>query len=704
MSSKTIGGIWKLCAVEAFDDACRDPTFDDSRWSGQEIPGHWQDVPGFESHTGKVVYRKMFDFSSMPDEQYWLRFNGVFYRARVFLNGAFIGENEGYFFPFEFNVTDRLKPRNLLVVEVESPEEKDKTRKRTLTGVFSHWDCMDPCFNPGGIWLPVEIVSTGPARISRHSLLTLALSEGDAELRLAARLLSVKEQEALLRLTLTPKNFAGESFYVEVPVSLRTGASDVEHRFSVSDPVLWWSHDKGRPNLYKAELRLAGCDGIEMDKVLFDFGIRTIEVKDFIFRLNGRRLFVKGSNLPPQDQRIARVSRQLALADMFLMRRANCNMARVHAHVGHPELYKAADEAGMLLWQEFPMIWLYDRSVLPQAERQIGEMFFLLGSHPSVAMWCIHNEPQYLVETRDQRLLPNLRLLCTNLLWNWNKDVLDVKLKRRLDALDPSRFVNRCSGEAGVVRKGTDLHAYFGWYPRMGPLGRFDAWAAIFPSTLRCLGEFGAQSFPDRETCAKFMDTDLAKADWDRIEKRHMLQLGLMRHWHAEEAFRDLDALAKATQKYQAKVNRFYVDRLRLRKYRPAGCAIQFMFLDACPGITWSVVDYFRNRKASYDGLKDSFFDVYVFPMLEEAPHPRDFSAPLYAVNDSWQKIEKLAYRWSIAAGGSEIASGSGDVSLGEDSEAVEAGRVMHIFERGGSYALVIEAGALRNEYELKIK
>ena len=81
--------------------------------------------------------------------------------------------------------------------------------------------------------------------------------------------------------------------------------------------------------------------------------------------------------------------------------RATCDLAidagldllRVHAHVARPELYDAADEAGLLLWQDMPLQWGYARSVRKQAVRQARKAVDLLGHHPSIALWCGHNEP-----------------------------------------------------------------------------------------------------------------------------------------------------------------------------------------------------------------------------------------------------------------------------------------------------------------------
>ena len=77
---------------------------------------------------------------------------------------------------------------------------------------------------------------------------------------------------------------------------------------------------------------------------------------------------------------------------------------RVHAHVSRPELYDAADEPGCSLWQDFPLQWGYARGIRKQASRQAREAVDLLGHHPSIAVWCGHNEPMAIdVEPGDAR-------------------------------------------------------------------------------------------------------------------------------------------------------------------------------------------------------------------------------------------------------------------------------------------------------------
>ena len=78
--------------------------------------------------------------------------------------------------------------------------------------------------------------------------------------------------------------------------------------------------------------------------------------------------------------------------DVRLAREAGLNLLRVHAHVGRPELYEAADGLGVLLWQDMPLHRGYS-GVRRQAARQAAAAVDLLGHHPSIVVWCGHDEP-----------------------------------------------------------------------------------------------------------------------------------------------------------------------------------------------------------------------------------------------------------------------------------------------------------------------
>src|SRR5665213_2565662 len=170
-----LGGSWRAApAEEALRRAFPAPDFDDSSWEGVAVPGHWRSTPAFAGSDGPMLYRRPFE-APIPAEgrRAWLTLDGVFYDGDVWLDGSYVGATEGYFFPHTFEVTEGLTghPDHVLAVEVGCSPPGDRTAKRALTGVFQHWDCLDPAWNPGGIWRPVHLSESGPVHIAQLRVL-----------------------------------------------------------------------------------------------------------------------------------------------------------------------------------------------------------------------------------------------------------------------------------------------------------------------------------------------------------------------------------------------------------------------------------------------------------------------------------------------------------------------------------------------------
>src|ERR1700722_12499421 len=97
-----------------------DPGFDDRGWEPVDVPGHWRSVPAFADSDGPILYRRRFTAPAPPaGQRAWLRFAGMFYQGDVWLDGSYVGDTEGYFFPHLFEITDALRDRgeHLLAVE-----------------------------------------------------------------------------------------------------------------------------------------------------------------------------------------------------------------------------------------------------------------------------------------------------------------------------------------------------------------------------------------------------------------------------------------------------------------------------------------------------------------------------------------------------------------------------------------------------------
>lgn len=645
-----------------------DIDFDDSGWSPIDVPSHWQSSDEFAETTGPMLYRTRFDAKRpVADRRAWLTLDGLFYQGDVWLDGGYVGDTEGYFFPHSFEITDALAERtdHVLAVEATCAPQHDRTAKRNITGVFQHWDCIDPEWNPGGLWRPVHVVETGPVRISRLRVICTEATPEQAVLVFTADLDTLEARTVHLRTTV-----AGIDHSTEQP--LAAGENTVEWTITIPDPVLWWPHSLGEPTLHEVnvEVRLADPAGsLVSDRRTLKTGLRSLEWRKWTLTVNGERLFLKGSNLGPTRMDLAEATPADLARDIALAVDANLDFLRVHAHVTRPEFYEAADAAGLLVWQDMPLQWGYARGIRKQAIRQTTEAVDLLGHHPSIFLWCGHNEPMA-IDLDPGKLggLDKIRVgakaFASQQLPTWNKTVLDRSIKRAFEKADPSRPVVAHSGVLPHLPQldGTDGHLYFGWY--WGDERDFPGFVAGMPRMARFLTEFGAQAVPDTADFAapeKWPDLD-----WDHLEERHAFQPTFHDRYVPRKGL-TFDEWRLASQRYQADVARFHIETIRRLKYRPAGGFAHFSFADSMPSISWAVLDHARAPKLAYSALKAACAPVIVVadrPPARVAPGEK-VALDVHVVSDLRAPIEAAKVHASI-----EWDGGSLEWTFGGDIDA----------------------------------
>jgi len=619
-----LSGRWR--AAVADDDLRRAwaaPEFDDESWETIEVPGHWRSAAAFADTDGPLLYRRIFDgprFDPTAEAlRHWLVLDGLFYQGDVWLDGAYVGDTEGYFAPHHFDVTDLVTARadHVLAVEVACPRPSDLRAKQTITGVFQHWDCIDPDWNPGGIWRPIRIEQTGAVRINRLRLLCREADENRAVIAIRAEL------DAAASCAVTVRTWVEDASEHRLDQPLAAGTNEVEWTVTVDQPALWWPWSLGDQPLYEVTVQVEH-DGEVSHVRHARTGLRRLELRDWILTVNGERLFVKGTNLAPTRMALAEAGSDELRRDVELAKEAGLDLLRVHAHVTRPELYAAADDAGMLVWQDFPLQWGYARGIRKQAVRQARDMVDQLGHHPSIALWCGHNEPLTLAIEPGGDV--ELRTVATQYavgqqLPTWNRSILDRSVKRTIEKADPTRPVVAHSGILPHLPQldGTDSHLYFGWYH--GDERDLDGFLARIPRLARFVSEFGAQAVP---ADAAFMEPERwPDLDWERLARTHALQKAVFDRHVPPAAHATFDGWREATQRYQATLLKHHVETLRRLKYHPTGGFCQFLFADAHPAVTWSVLGHDRSSKAGYHALADA-----CRPVIVVADRPPAAAAP----------------------------------------------------------------------------
>ncbi|HET9608052.1 MAG TPA: hypothetical protein VFP06_00505, partial [Acidimicrobiales bacterium] len=357
---------WRAAAA---DDRLRrsytERDFDDAAWHAVAVPGHWRSTPAFAESDGPLLYRRRFAAAApAAGRRAWLTFDGLFYQGDVWLDGGYLGDTEGYFFPHTFEVTESLRAgaEHALAVEVTCTPQHGSPAKRNITGVFQHWDCLDPQWNPGGIWRPVRLTETGPVRIAALRVICAEASATRAVLALRAVLASDGARRVRLRTEVGEVDHEAEQ-------PLAAGANEVGWTVTIERPALWWPRALGDAVLHDVRVTVAltgdggpasdgpnasagdgsGAarrdeSGAVSDERRLRTGLRAVRLRRWIASVNGERLFLKGANLGPTRMALAEAAPADLRRDVDLAQDAGLDMLRLHAHVTRPELYDAADE------------------------------------------------------------------------------------------------------------------------------------------------------------------------------------------------------------------------------------------------------------------------------------------------------------------------------------------------------------------------
>lgn len=618
------------------------------------LPLNWH-LAGLEKFTGKVVFEKEINIKKLDvNKLYFIVFKGADYFTEVFINNKFAGKHEGYFQAFEFDITKFIKNgKNNIKIYVISPMEEPgavwPARKWLIKGVFNQWDCrpggwskkLGQKFNTGGIWNNCYLESRNQTNISDFKVYSvLKNANKTAKIIFNIGINSIENKNCILKIKLDNRIF-------NFNINAKKGQNKIIRTIPVDNPKLWWTWDHGNSYLYNCSISLLNENKIFSNKKL-KIGIRTIAVnpKTGIWILNGRRIFIRGTNIMP-EQMLSQYSDERIRKDVLLAKKANINAFRVHAHVNRDEFYSECDKAGILVWQDFPLQWGYSlkKNFIEKAKKQVKDMINLLYNHPSIALWCCHNEAD-----KD------------------NTEKLDPELARAGREAEKVRLVHQTSA--------FEEHAYYGWYT-----GHYRQ-ASMLPD-YPMLTEFGAQGLPSAREF-KNIAGNKWPPDWKKLAY-HNFQFNETFCIAKVPAGNSLKEFIENSQNYQALVLKSAIEACRQKKYNKTGCMFQFSFVDCWDAVTWSLLSYKRIPKKAYYDVKNSYKPVLAGMNLGqdvwrkkryEADHFWYFPLDLWVVNDTFHNLNN--YDLEVKLGGRKIFSRN--ISIKADSSLKLPSQAFYIF------------------------
>jgi beta-mannosidase len=622
-------------------------------WQEIKVPANWylqqQDL------SGAVWYRYRFHGKpQLNNKLVRLVFEGVDYAADVWLNGEYLGFHEGYFQPFGFWVSPQLNfdRENTLLVRVNSPKEDESKpdwslHKRLIKGIFSHhdtrpggaWTDRAQEKNTGGIWAPVYLQVSEKVAIA-DVLVTPQLQLEQNQAIANVDLLLTHPQDVAdpveIKMHLVPHNFSGSSSQTVTLTQQLKGTSDrIQLSIAQDNPKLWWSWEHGDPNLYKLAIEVSQS-GHLLDRKDVVFGFRSIQLepKTKTWKLNGKPIFLRGTNYIA-TQWLSEMTPEKYSFDLALMKRANINAIRVHAHIAGREFYRLSDEMGFLIWQDFPLQWGYEESLEFRAEatKQAKDMVRLLYNHPAIVAWCLHNEPPWDANWMQYKY--------RNYNPNQNRS-LNAAMYDSVKNIDLTRYLHPYSS----VRE----HPWLGWYS-----GSWLDYAK--PTQEPMITEFGAQALPNITSLRRiFTETELfpnsepvwKKWEYHNFQRHETFDLAKVSMGKNRQEFVD------NTQKNQARSIEFTAEALRRQRFHPVTSIFQFMFVEDWPSVNWGIVDYWRNPKPAYEALKTAYQPVLpsIAWLQEEWKFGETIHLDLWIINDLWQSFPNAKISYAIARQG----------------------------------------------------
>ncbi len=369
---------------------------------------------------GDFIYTRYFDVpEEMRGKRMFLNFDGINWKAEVWLNGTYLGRIEGAFKRGKFDITPNLKNENnylkvLIHANANPGGVKVKTEKNTdfnggILGADNPtfhatigWDWISTIRGRDiGIWDDVYLTTASDVTVS-DPVVTTTLAEGDTLASMTPAVMLTNH--ALQPVTGILHGHIGEICF-EKQVTLAAGEM-IEATFSPNEfpqlkdqrMRLWWPNGYGEAYLYDAGFEFI-VDGQQSDAVEYKAGIREVKTVDKDTKLkiyiNNRRLVPLGGNWAFSENNLNYRGREFDAA-VRNHKEMNYNMIRNWVGMtGDKEFFEACDRYGIMVWQDF---WLANPADGPDPDDEAMFMdnardFVLkIRNHPCIGIYCGRNE------------------------------------------------------------------------------------------------------------------------------------------------------------------------------------------------------------------------------------------------------------------------------------------------------------------------
>jgi hypothetical protein len=459
-----------------------------------EVPFPWEStLSGIArpDYDGVAWYRRTFTLSdTWQGQRIWLCFGAVDWSAKVWINGAPVGEHEGGYDEFRLDIGEavRFDQPNTVVLRAEDYTDPETPIGKQVPNWYT---------STSGIWQSVWLETTGKSYVTDVRIVPEADEKHTPtgtvrfEVEVAGAAPGEGQPEAV-----GGPGASGASHDLVVEVRSPDGAFP-----TVIEPVMKATTEAGsdsttpsvtlavgipraklwhpdHPHLYNAEVILraaalpdqkrtmdshgaaraadAAAEAAPLDRVATYFGVRTVAIGSWQSSeythvlLNGRPIYLRGAldqSFNPEGIYTAPDDAYLR-RDIELAKAAGFNMLRVHIKADEPRRLYWADRLGMLIQADVPCIFKATERGRQTFEATLRAQIARDKNHPSILAWTVFNEEWGIGRVQS---MPRAHRV------EWVEQM--VALTR---ALDPTRLVQDNSGWSHLTG---DLNS-FHWYGR----------------------------------------------------------------------------------------------------------------------------------------------------------------------------------------------------------------------------------------------
>lgn len=367
-----------------------------SQWQSVTLPHTWNqwdtvdNLPGYRRDGS--WYMRTLDIDQ-GDAKYVLYFEGVNITSQIYINGKQVGEHVGGYVGFEIDITDHVErgEPNTLMVRADNTYNRDIIPSQKADFFIYGGITRD-------VWLKtlprvninkVKVTTTDVSKLQASTTLNIDIdqfSSLDKSYSIVSTIVDRATGEVVLEGTLTDEDFDQASNW-SLP--------------KLSNPKLW---SPSSPHLYDVNVQLFKKNKL-IDEVVETVGYRWFEFEDYGgFYLNGERLLLRGTHRHEEHAGYgSAMTNTQHRNDIEQIKEMGANFLRLGHYPQDPEIYKACDELGIIVWDELPWcrggmghdVWKDNTESL--FREQINQNY----NHPSIFFWSLGNEVYWLPDFED---------------------------------------------------------------------------------------------------------------------------------------------------------------------------------------------------------------------------------------------------------------------------------------------------------------